>query len=111
LIAGHEVGMVGERREWQRIDVQWPALLFRTQRDTPIECLTGNLSSNGVLLVSAEPFAVGECFHCRIDMPAHNPRNGNAFLSCLVQVVRVERDVRGGFGIACKIQDYQIVSV
>jgi PilZ domain len=98
----------GDRRKRVRTGLHWPILFVRDDLEA-VKTTTQNLSSEGFYYVSEQAFDLGDTLVCRLQIPTH--RNSGEqkarTLECQVQVVRVERQDDGHFGIACRIQDYR----
>jgi hypothetical protein len=100
-----------ERRRRARTQVHWPVVLLR-ERGTAVETTTQNLSSSGFYCLVTVPLTPGESFACALRFPAHDPKDDGRGLTlqCTVQVMRVEATSEGVFGVACRIEDYHLVS-
>jgi PilZ domain len=105
-------GTVPERRARHRITVHWPILFFRMGSGETIETVTQNLSSNGFYCHAAVPITPGEAVRCILKIPSYDPTGfeKSRVLECRIRVTRVEPgSVEGSFGIACQIQDFQLI--
>ncbi len=98
-----------ERRKRVRTQVHWTILVFRENAPTAVTTITQNLSSSGFYCVSRVPFALGEQLLCCLEVPTHDPLGKERMLplECRARVVRVDAESgKGGFGVACRIEDY-----
>jgi hypothetical protein len=105
---------LSERRRRPRIRVHWPVLLFRNDAAQAVASTTLDLSSSGFFCLTATPFIPGEQLICALKVPFHDPKGKHLDrnLECMVRVVRVEaRGEGGGFGVACRIEDYHIANL
>jgi PilZ domain-containing protein len=100
-----------ERRRRARTQVHWPVMLLCDRELNAIETLTQNLSSSGFYCLSSKPLTPGEPLTCVLKIPAYDPTGERTVaLECKVQVVRAEAAPDGLFGIACRIEDYHLVT-
>lgn len=107
-----QAGLV-ERRKRVRTRLHWSVSLYRSSDpEDVVETVTQNLSSSGFYCLTGGELMVGEQFLCAIRIPTHDPRGRQTerTLECRVQVMRVSPHESGGFGVACRIEDYHIAS-
>jgi len=100
-----------ERRMRVRTKLHWPVLFFRNGSGEAVESVTRNLSSSGFYCHSKIAINPGECLHCALTIPSHDPSGYEKarVLECRVRVTRVEPGLtEDTFGIACQIQDYHL---
>jgi len=105
--------VAAERRSRPRLRVHWP-LQFCAAAGKPIQTVTHDLSSKGLYCLIETPFVPGEIRECTLLVPARDPADDNRWVSvrCRVRVVRVEAPPETGlYGVACRIEDYQLVGV
>jgi len=89
--------------------VHWPVQLSRVNLAEGVETTTRDLSSEGLYCYSRSPFTTGETIHSIISVPGHDASGRVLRLRCRLRVLRVERDgTDGQYGIACRIEDYQL---
>jgi hypothetical protein len=83
------------------------------EEDGPIATFTQDLSSGGFHCLADRPFRVGETLTCLLKVPSHvqTGRDVEQRLECRVRVMRVELLDEGGYGIACRIEDYHFAIV
>lgn len=107
-----EKSFLQERRTRARTEVHWPVLLLRDHGVNAIETITENLSSSGFYCLSTVPVMPGESLRCSLRVPAHDPKGEErmVMLECSVQVLRTEATSEGSFGIACRIEDYHLIT-
>jgi hypothetical protein len=101
-----------ERRRRARTQVHWPVVLLPGRGADAIETVTQNLSSTGFYCFSPAPLTPGDPVLCRMKVPAYDP-NGEEdalALECRVMVMRAEAAADGFFGIACRIEDYRLIT-
>ncbi len=98
-----------ERRSRLRTPVHWPVTFFRPDSPERVESSTLNLSSEGFYCLTDVPFAPGEHILALLHAPSCHPaeRDATRVLRCQVRVLRVE-PLDGRYGIACRIEDYQL---
>jgi hypothetical protein len=102
-----------ERRKFERIPLQLILQFTRAfSQGEVVDCITENISSEGVYFVSRHAVTTGE--RIEIDLLFHPHNTGrkqvNLHMRCLALVVRVESARHGiGFGIACRIEKYTIL--
>jgi PilZ domain-containing protein len=98
-----------ERRNRQRISLHWNVYIIRETDSGPLLSRTKNLSSEGFYCIVEKPFTPGEHFYCDIFIPAHGVsiQSSGISLHCRIQVLRVEA-TRGGYGLACRIEEYSV---
>ncbi|MDX1978669.1 MAG: PilZ domain-containing protein [Bryobacteraceae bacterium] len=100
----------GDRRDRERFAVKWPVVLVR--RGSVVQSVTENLSSGGFFCYSSQEFVPGEHTQAWIEIPRRGATGkGRSFLLCRARVVRVEQDAARGYGLGCRIEDYNIVTV
>jgi hypothetical protein len=101
-----------ERRKRARTQVHWSVLLLCDREANTIETVTQNLSSSGFYCLSSKPLTPGESLSCALKVPAFDPKgeDRSVALECRVQVMRAEAVSDGLFGIACRIEDYHLVT-
>lgn len=107
-------GIGTERRKRARTRLHLPVLMFRAgtgANSEAVQSVTRNLSSGGFYFLTGAEFEVGEELFCTIRIPTHDPQGKHLerSLQCRVRVVRVmPRESGDGFGVACRIEDYQL---
>lgn len=100
-----------ERRGRARTQVHWSVILLGDRASNAIETVTQNLSSSGFYCLSSKPLAPGESLVCALKVPAYDPKGERTVaLECRVQIVRAEAVPDGLFGIACRIEEYHLVT-
>jgi hypothetical protein len=101
-----------ERRRRARTRVHWPVRLLKDGASRFIETVTHNLSSSGFYCLSPVALTPGEALICTLRLPAHDPRSEQRTISleCRALVMRAEATSDGSFGIACRIEDYHLIS-
>jgi PilZ domain len=101
-----------ERRRRARTQVHWPVLLLQARGADAIETVTQNLSSTGFYCFSPSPLIPGASLLCTLKLPAYDPQSEHhtLMLECRVMVVRAEAATDGFFGIACRIEDYRLLT-
>ncbi len=101
-----------ERRKFERVPLQLPIQFARANRpEEVIDCVTENISGEGIYFVSCFPLVAGERLEVDLLFPPHNSARNkvSVHLRCQVQVMRVASSGQGlGFGIACRIKTYTI---
>lgn len=107
-----EGGVRPERRKRARTLVHWPVLLMQSHGADSIETVTQNLSSTGFYCFSPATLTPGDSLLCRLKVPAHDPNceEDALALECKVVVIRAEAASDGFFGIACRIEDYRLIT-
>jgi hypothetical protein len=112
---GANAGVVHERRMRVRTRLHWPVLLFRAiPGSDAIDSVTKDLSSSGFFCLTRVQLAEGEKLVCSIKIPTHDPHGKHLerTLECRIQVLRVVlQDARDVFGVACRIEDYNLSHV
>jgi hypothetical protein len=85
--------------------------LIRPNGARPLDSNTKNVSSDGFYCVVREPFTAGEQIRCILALPAFDPARQDDLiaLDCLARVVRVELLGSAEYGIACAIEQYQVM--
>jgi len=98
-------------RKHKRVVLHWPLLLASNTSD-PLETRTENLSSAGFYCFSPRQFRAGERLEALIRFPQMFKTHfeSSLCLKCAIQVVRVETDPQTGFGVGCRIEDYELVT-
>ena len=99
-----------ERRRRTRENVRLPVLVF--SNDRVAECMTHNLSSEGLFFRSEVSIDSGAQLTCFLKIPRYGAAcSGDALtVVCRVQVLRSERlSGSDGFGIAGRIEEYHCV--
>lgn len=101
-----------ERRRRPRTQVHWPVLLVPHRGEGAIETVTQNLSSSGFYCVSSCSFAPGESLLCTLQVPVFDPKSEELTLAleCRIAVLRTESIADGFYGIACRIDDYRLLT-
>lgn len=102
-----EIAVHSERRRRPRAELHWAVRIVRHPGQEPVECVTGNLSTEGFYcLCDGSSFVPGEFVECTIRIPTQSRNGDGSFrLQCLVQVVRVD----GRSGIGCHIESYRVL--
>ena len=100
-----------ERRKRVRIQVHWPLRFHNGKSMEAPETLTRDLSSGGFYCLTKMPFVPGEFRTCTLGVPTNYPRSTERLLSveCKVQVVRVQAEADGLFGVGFRIDDYRFL--
>jgi PilZ domain len=98
----------GERRHRVREKVHWQILVLGGPGGS-VECMTENLSSEGIFFLSEMPVSCGEVLTCALRVPRYGSSAcGVLTVFCQARVVRSERAPDGNsFGIACQLEDYR----
>jgi hypothetical protein len=106
-----ENGFHPERRRRARTNVHWRVLLRFRSRET-VDTVTENLSSSGFYCLCPKPLEPGESILSVLLVPAHDPNGDERTLAleCTVRIMRAETARDGLFGIACRIEDYHLVT-
>lgn len=92
----------GERRKYERVNLEVPVSLRWGSEWHCIETVTWNLSSKGFYCVSRTPVpAVGQKGGAILLIPL--PESEQIGLECEVHIIRVER-VPGGYALGCHIE-------
>ncbi len=78
----------------------------------PIESRTTNVSSDGFYCFVQERFAVGDRIRCTMIVPTFDAEHpsGVICLECDAKVLRLDQVGAGKCGMACRIEDYKVVS-
>ena len=99
-----------ERRNRQRLALHWNVYIFREADGCPLLSRTRELSSEGFYCVAEKPLTPGEHIHCDIVIPPQNAlaQSPGTSLHCRIQVLRVEATANGGYGLACRIEEYSV---
>lgn len=103
-----------ERRRWPRAELHWTVQVFVNGQGNPLVSRTKNLSSRGFYCHVHQAVNAGEQLQCSILIPARELADTKHALSleCRARVLRVEAaGLNGGFGIACQIEDYSVISL
>ena len=100
-----------ERRSQARFAVHCHVRFFQNSSSEVTDCVTQNISSVGFYCLSRTAFSVGDSLTCLLKMPWQDSLEKPFTLRCAVSVVRVEDAGEGSFGVACKIDDYQVCSI
>jgi hypothetical protein len=100
-----------ERRKLERLPLQLALQFSRVfRRDEVIECVTENISGEGIYFISLRSLIAGEQLEIDLLLPplksGHNAVN--VHLRCRAQVVRVDTRQGPGVGVACRIEQYTI---
>ena len=102
------------RREAVRLEMAYPVVLSRLGDPSTVVSTTKNISKKGFFCVCERPFSPNEVLNCELTLPAvagRSPSAGDLVLRGRVEVVRVAlRGMEPGFGIACEIKDYTVLS-
>lgn len=111
ISAGEQSEPASERRHHRRVNLRCTLYIAKNTATQPIECKTKNISSGGFYFVSNETFTNGEWLRCTIIFPDAGEESNTLALECTVEVLRVEPVGPGQFsGLACRIEDYVVVS-
>jgi hypothetical protein len=99
-----------ERRTRPRLPLHWNVYIFRKADSCPLVSRTKDLSSQGFYCIVEKAFTPGEQVYCDIDIPAQRTliQSPGASLHCRIQVLRVEAAATGGYGLACRIEEYSV---
>jgi len=91
--------------------VHWPLLFHRCGTAEAVETVTYDLSSDGFYCFASTPFVPGECRVCTLTVPTNHPKSGGGvvLVECKVQVMRVQLNDDGRYGIGCRIEDYRFL--
>jgi hypothetical protein len=100
-----------DRRRRVRVPLSLPLRLFRADGAGPFDTHTKNVSSEGFYCVVSDPFAANERIRCILSLPAFDPGHHDDVitLDCWARVVRVELLGNSAYGIACAVEQYQVV--
>ena len=100
-----------ERRSRIRTRLRWRVLLWSHETEA-IETVTENLSSSGFYCFCRKPLTPGESIISVLLLPSHNPGGEDRPLSleCKVTIMRAAPTLDGLFGIACRIEDYSLIT-
>jgi len=116
-VSAREAGIIEsafrpERRTRARTHLRCPVLLLPGGGAKAIETVTQNLSSSGFYCLSPLPLTPGDSLFCTLRMPTYDPRGEEHMLAleCRVRVMRAGADAEGAYGIACRIEDYRLVT-
>lgn len=99
------------RRRRTRLRVQW-RLRFHVDKQTALETVTQDLSSEGFYCVIGFRFVPGEAQDCVLHVPARDPNDlgRSVAVPCRVRIVRVEGLAETGlYGVACHVENYHFV--
>jgi len=99
-----------ERRDRQRLPLHWNVYIVRDTDSRPLLSRTKDLSSRGFYCTVESPCTPGEYVHCDIMIPPHGALipSAGASLHCRIQILRVEAMASGGYGLACRIEEYSV---
>jgi PilZ domain-containing protein len=101
-----------ERRKLERLPLQLSLRFSRAfSREEVIECVTENISGEGIYFVSLRSLIAGERLEIDLHLPPLNSGQNQVevHLRCRAQVLRVESTHHGlSMGIACRIESYTI---
>jgi hypothetical protein len=100
-----------DRRRRVRVALSLPIRLIRANGGRAIDSNTKNVSSDGFYCIVREPFTAGERIRCILALPAFDPSRQDDLiaLDCRVRVVRVDLLGSAEYGIACAIEQYQVM--
>jgi len=111
ISANEQTGPLSERRHHRRANLRCTLYIARSTATPLIKCKTENISSGGFYCISNETFTTGEWLRCTIMFPDTGDESNTFALECTVEVLRVEPVGPGqSFGLACRIEDYAVVS-
>jgi hypothetical protein len=101
-----------DRRRRVRVALSVVVYVYVDGASDPIVGRTKNLSSGGFYCHLNQPLAVGESVRVIIMIPAYSPLNRDQAMSleCSSRVIRVEPSESKGFGIACRIDNYRVLT-
>ncbi len=112
-VRGPLMSAPNERRRHPRVALRWAIALTRLGEQARVASVTENLSRAGFYCFSSEPFRIGETVDCVLEIPTRDLGYPSSPLSlrCRAQVVRLEhRESESRFGVACRIDDYEIAA-
>jgi hypothetical protein len=87
-------------------------MIVLSPEDGPeIETVTQNLSSAGFYCLSPARLTPGQTITCTLRVPTYDLTSQAPYIPvvCRAHVIRVQLDVEGSFGIACRISDYHLL--
>jgi hypothetical protein len=99
-----------ERRRHPRIALRWALSLSRPGQLNRVESVTENLSRAGFYCFLPQKLEIGEDVDCVLEIPTrdYGHPSGSLSLRCTAKVVRIESAEVNRFGVACRIDDYEI---
>jgi PilZ domain len=101
-----------ERRKLERLPLQLSLQFSRVfRREEVIECVTENISGEGIYFISLRSLIAGEQLEIDLLLPPLKSGHNlvNVHLRCRAQVVRIDSKRQGpGIGVACRIEQYTI---
>src|SRR5215831_4889209 len=99
-----------DRRNRSRLALHWNVCIFDDNGGFPLSTWTRDVSSEGFYCVVHKPFTPGDKIRCDIMIPPQpSPsQSPGTSLHCRIEVVRVEEAPRGGYGLACRIEEYSV---
>ena len=104
--------MKTERRRHTRINLRLPVLLLQRDLEEPLRCETTDISNHGFYFTTPVPLNLGDKINCLITLPGHvaGAAKEGLLLNCNAEVVRVvARAEVPGFGIGCRITEYEVI--
>jgi hypothetical protein len=106
--------VIAERRRNPRASLHWTVYLAFNGAPHPLRSITRDINKDGFYCLLDQPVRPGERIECDIVMPTHGSWDPDdvAYLRCCAYAVRVEKiGDRPEFGVACRIEDYQLVHI
>jgi hypothetical protein len=99
-----------ERRHRQRLPLHWNVYIFREADSCPLLSRTKDLSSEGFYCLVEKPLTPGEEVYCDIIIPPQGAfiQSAGGSLHCRIRILRVEATGSGGYGLACRIEEYSV---
>ena len=99
-----------ERRQYERLHLELPLHFTRMSGCKVVDCVSINISCQGVYFISPEPILSGERLQIDLQLPSLPGREElKAHLRCRAKVVRVDSSSNcHGFGVACRIDQFMI---
>jgi hypothetical protein len=106
------LGSGPDRRFRPRLRLALPLVLFQSGETERIQTTTEDVSCDSFYFVSDHPFSPDDRLECELLIPGDDLSSvpeDDLCLRCGVRVVRVEeRGPQLGFGVACKLEDYNV---
>lgn len=104
------LGGAVEQRRQPRLKLVCPVRLYRESDALELRTSTENISSGGFYCLSPHPFAPGDRLQCDILLPIQNNAGSRRklVLRCRIEVVHAAANGGTGFGIGCRLEDYEV---
>lgn len=95
-----------DRRRYRRLPLRW-AMKLSGKTLGSVETWTENLSASSFYCVLDKPPVLGERVACDLNVPnsAHQRMVGS--ILCQAEVIRIDVLEHPGFGVACRILDFE----